>query len=47
MKRHYPQNSETLLDEEAKEFTPHSPPRKMATRAPPTYIIPNDVEYQD
>jgi hypothetical protein len=47
MKRRYPQNSETLLDEEAKEFTPHSPPCKMATRAPPTYVIPNDVEDQD
>jgi hypothetical protein len=47
MKRRYPQDLETLLDEETEEFTPHSPPCKMATRAPPTYIIPNDVEDQD
>jgi hypothetical protein len=32
------------LDEGTKEFIPHSPPRKMATCAPPSYIIPNDVE---
>jgi hypothetical protein len=47
MKRRYPQDLETLSDEETEEFTPHSPPRKMATRALPTYVIPNDVEYQD
>jgi hypothetical protein len=44
MKRRYPQDLETLLDEETEEFSPHSPPRKLATRVPPTYIIPNDVE---
>jgi hypothetical protein len=47
MKRRHPQNMETLFDEETEEFTPHSPPRKMATRAPPTYIVPNDIEDQD
>jgi hypothetical protein len=47
MKCHYPQDLETLSDEETEEFTPHSPPRKMATCGPPTYIIPNDVEDQD
>uniref|UniRef100_UPI003D0B8D15 hypothetical protein n=1 Tax=Sulfurimonas sp. TaxID=2022749 RepID=UPI003D0B8D15 len=47
MKRRHPQDLETLSDEEIEEFTPHSPPRKMATRAPPTYIIPNDIEVQD
>jgi hypothetical protein len=47
MKHRYPQNIETLSDEETEEFTPHSPACKMATRAPPTYIIPNDVEDQD
>jgi hypothetical protein len=46
MKHRYPQDLETLLDEETKEFSPHSLPCKMATRAPPTYIIPNDVEGQ-
>jgi hypothetical protein len=36
---------ETLLDEETEEFTPASPPRKMATRAPPVYVIlNNDVD---
>jgi hypothetical protein len=44
MKRRYPQDLETLSDEETEEFSPHSLPRKMATRAPPTYVIPNDVE---
>jgi hypothetical protein len=47
MKRHYPQDLETLSDEETEEFTLHSLPRKMATRASPTYVIPNDVEDQD
>jgi hypothetical protein len=31
MKRHYPQDFETLSDEETKEFSPHSPPHKMTT----------------
>jgi hypothetical protein len=44
MKRHCPQDWETISDEETKEFTPHSPPRWMATRAPSVYIIPNSVE---
>jgi hypothetical protein len=44
MKRGYPQDLETLSDEETEEFSPHSAPRKLATRAPPTYIIPIDVE---
>jgi hypothetical protein len=43
----YPQDLETLLDEEAEEFSSHSSPCKMATRPPPTYIIPNDVEGQE
>jgi hypothetical protein len=37
----------TLSDEEIEEFSPHSPPRKMATRAPPAYAILNDVEGQE
>jgi hypothetical protein len=47
MKHRYPQDLETLSDEEAEEFSPHSPPRKMATRAPNAYFIPNDVESQE
>jgi hypothetical protein len=47
MKRRYPQDLETFLDEETEEFSPHSPPRKMATRAPLVHIIPNDVEGQE
>jgi hypothetical protein len=47
MKRHYPQDLETFSDEETEEFSPHSPPRKMAMRAPPVHIIPNDVEGQE
>jgi hypothetical protein len=47
MKRHCPQDWESCFDEETEEFSPHSPPHKMATRAPPTYIIPNDVEGQE
>jgi hypothetical protein len=42
LKLHCPQYVETLSNEETEEFTPASPPRKMATRAPPVYIIPND-----
>jgi hypothetical protein len=42
LKRHYPQGMETLSEEETEEFTPTSPPRKMVTRAPPVYIIPNN-----
>jgi predicted nucleic acid-binding Zn-ribbon protein len=47
MKHQYPQDLETLSDEETKEFSLHSLPRKMATRAPPSYVIPNDVEDQE
>jgi hypothetical protein len=42
LKHHYPQGMETLSEEETEEFTPTSPPRKMVTRAPPVYIIPNN-----
>jgi hypothetical protein len=44
MKHHCPQDWETHSDEETEEFSLHSPPRKMAARAPPTYIIPKDVK---
>jgi hypothetical protein len=44
MMRRYPHDLETLSDEETEEFSPHSPPRKLATRAPHAYAIPNDVE---
>jgi hypothetical protein len=47
MKHRYPQDLETFSGEEIEEFSPHSPPHKMATRAPPAYIIPNDVEDQE
>jgi hypothetical protein len=47
MKRPYPQDLETLLDEKTEEFSPHSPPHNMATRAPPAYVIPNEVEGQE
>jgi hypothetical protein len=47
MKHRYPQDLETILDEEIEEFSPHSPPHKMATRAPPTYVINNYVEDQE
>jgi hypothetical protein len=42
LKRHYPQGVETLSNEETEEFTPASPPRKMAARAPVVYVIPNN-----
>jgi hypothetical protein len=41
LKCHCPQDMETLSNEGTEEFTPASPPHKMATRAPPVYIIPN------
>jgi hypothetical protein len=47
MKPHYPQDWETHSDEETEQFSLHSSPRKMATHAPPAYIIPNDVEGHD
>jgi hypothetical protein len=40
----YPQDLETLSNEETEEFSSHSPPRKLATCAPPAYVIPNAVE---
>jgi hypothetical protein len=46
MKRRYPQDLEKLSNEETEEFSLHSPLRKMAARAPPAYVIPNDVEGQ-
>jgi hypothetical protein len=39
---HCPQDVETLSEEEIEEFTPASPPRKMATCAAPVYVIPNN-----
>jgi hypothetical protein len=42
LKHYYPQDLETLFEEETEEFTPASPPRKMATCAPSFYIIPNN-----
>jgi hypothetical protein len=42
LKCHCPQDVETLSNEETKEFTLASPPRKMATRAPSIYVIPNN-----
>jgi hypothetical protein len=42
LKHHYPQGVETLSNEETEEFTLASPPRNMATRAPPVYVIPNN-----
>jgi hypothetical protein len=33
---------ETLSEEEIEEFTPPSPPHKMATCAPPVYVILNN-----
>jgi hypothetical protein len=45
LKRHYPQSMETLSDEDTEEFTPASPPCKMATHAPPVYVIPINDDY--
>jgi hypothetical protein len=42
LKRCCPQGMETLSEEETEEFTPASPPRKMVTRTPPIYGIPNN-----
>jgi hypothetical protein len=42
LKRHCPQDVETLSNEETEEFTPALPPHKIATRAPPIYVIPNN-----
>jgi hypothetical protein len=42
LKCHYPQGVETLSNEETKEFTLASPPRKIATHAPLVYVIPNN-----
>jgi hypothetical protein len=46
MKHRYPLDLETLSDEETEEFSLHSPPHKMATRAPPAYVNPNEAEGQ-
>jgi hypothetical protein len=42
MNCHYPQGVEIFSMEETEEFTPAAQPRKMATCAPPVYIIPNN-----
>jgi hypothetical protein len=42
LKHHCPQDLETLSNEETEEFTPASPPHKMATYAPPVYVIPHN-----
>jgi hypothetical protein len=42
LKLHCPQDVETLSNEATEEFTLASPPHKMATRAPPIYVIPNN-----
>jgi hypothetical protein len=47
MKRRYPHDLETLSDEGTEEFSLHSLPHRLATRAPPVYVIPNDVECQE
>jgi hypothetical protein len=41
LKHHCPRGVETLFDE-GEEFTPASPPCKMAARAPLVYVIPNN-----
>jgi hypothetical protein len=42
MNCHYPQGVEIFSMEETEEFTPAAQPHKMATCAPPVYIIPNN-----
>jgi hypothetical protein len=42
LKHRCPQGVETLFNEEIEEFTPASPSRKMETREPPVYVIPNN-----
>jgi hypothetical protein len=42
LKHCYPQDMETLSNEGTKEFTPASAPHKMATPAPPVYVILNN-----
>jgi hypothetical protein len=42
LKSHYPQDLETLFETEMKEFTPASPPHKMAICAPLVFVIPNN-----
>jgi hypothetical protein len=44
LKHHYPQDMETLFEEETEEFTPTAPPHKMDTHAPPIYVIPNNYD---
>jgi hypothetical protein len=42
LKRRYPKDMEMLFEEKIEEVTPTSPPRKMASCAPPIYVIPNN-----
>ncbi|GJM91706.1 hypothetical protein PR202_ga08110 [Eleusine coracana subsp. coracana] len=44
LKRHLPEDEELSSNEELEEKTWSSSPRKMASRAPPAYIIPNSNE---
>jgi hypothetical protein len=42
LKCYSPHDLETLFEEETEEFTPTLSPRKMATCAPPIYVIPHN-----
>jgi hypothetical protein len=42
LKCYYPQDVQTLSEEEMEEFTLTSPSRMLVTRAPPVYVIPNN-----
>jgi hypothetical protein len=42
LKCHCPKDMETPSEEDTEEFTPASPPCKIATHAPPVYIIPHN-----
>jgi hypothetical protein len=42
LERHCPQDVQMLSEEETEEFTLASPPHKLATHAPPVYVIPNN-----
>jgi uncharacterized HAD superfamily protein len=42
LKHHCTQDVQMLSEEEMGEFTLASPPRKLVTRAPPVYGIPNN-----
>jgi hypothetical protein len=41
-KNHCPQDLKTLSNKEIEEFTAASSPRKVATSAPPVYVISNN-----